>query len=74
VNDNPPEFVHTRHTINLPEDTEKGHKVVTMEAASRDVGENAIMTYSISAGNSQDLFSIDPDIGELVYEFIIINW
>lgn len=34
-----------------------------VEATSKDIGINAIMTYSIVGGNAHERFSINPDKG-----------
>ncbi|KAK3099997.1 hypothetical protein FSP39_013258 [Pinctada imbricata] len=62
-NDNPPEFVRTTYTADIKEDAPIGSRVVRVTATSKDIGENARMTYLITAGNNMGKFVIDQNRG-----------
>ena len=64
-NDNPPEF---KAEISLQEVSEQavvGDVIVQVEATDADLGTNAEISYSITAGNSDDVFEIDAAKGEI---------
>ena len=60
-NDNDPVFVNivSNQSVNIPETTPSGVVVVSLEATDADIGENAIIIYSITTGNEDDLFAIN---------------
>ncbi|XP_069130300.1 protocadherin Fat 1-like isoform X3 [Argopecten irradians] len=64
-NDNPPEFVRNSYSETLEENVKPGTWLTQVEATSKDIGQNAVMTYSIVAGNRQEKFSLNPDTGSL---------
>ncbi|KAM3624462.1 uncharacterized protein V6R79_023812 [Siganus canaliculatus] len=56
VNDNRPEFSSSSYVSSiLLKDAVKGKLLLTLSATDRDVGSNALITYSFSAGNSPHL-------------------
>ncbi|XP_064610099.1 protocadherin Fat 1-like isoform X2 [Liolophura sinensis] len=63
INDNPPEFELTSYSVSVQEDVPTGTAVVTVLATSRDVGINAVITYSIVAGNELGKFTVGPSTG-----------
>ncbi|XP_061184166.1 protocadherin Fat 1-like isoform X2 [Saccostrea echinata] len=62
-NDNPPEFVLSQYSAAVPENATVGTEVVKVLATSKDIGLNAKMTYSITAGNNNKKFVIDESEG-----------
>ncbi|XP_051869375.1 protocadherin gamma-C5-like [Pristis pectinata] len=67
-NDNPPVFDHEIYRSSLRENTPVGTLVIKVKANDLDEGVNAELTYSFSKLTSpriRELFSIDPDIGEI---------
>lgn len=64
-NDNPPEFVLSQYAASVPENATVGTEVVKVLATSRDIGLNAKMAYSITAGNKDMKFVIDKSEGEV---------
>lgn len=65
-NDNPPEFVLSQYTATVPENANVGTEVVKVLATSRDIGLNAEMAYTITAGNNNMKFVIDKSEGRHV--------
>ncbi|XP_041840144.1 protocadherin Fat 4 [Melanotaenia boesemani] len=53
VNDNRPEFSSSSYVSGiLLKDAEEGKLVLTLSASDKDIGNNSLITYSFSAGNS----------------------
>ncbi|XP_072119468.1 protocadherin Fat 3a isoform X1 [Mobula birostris] len=63
INDNPPVFGRRDYLTTVPEDIPRGTEVLTVYAASKDIGANAEITYSIRSGNEHGKFRIDPQEG-----------
>ncbi|XP_077398228.1 protocadherin Fat 3a isoform X4 [Festucalex cinctus] len=66
VNDNPPVFERRDQLVTIPEDVTAGTKMLTVYAASKDIGTNAEITYSIRSGNEHGKFSISSLSGAIV--------
>ncbi|XP_073469084.1 protocadherin Fat 3 isoform X2 [Aquarana catesbeiana] len=66
VNDNPPIFERRDYLITIPEDTATGTRVISVFAASKDIGTNAEITYSFRTGNEHGRFRINPKTGEIL--------
>lgn len=64
INDNPPVFERRDQSVTIPEDVVVGTKMLTVYAASKDIGTNAEITYSIRSGNEHGKFSIHSLSGE----------
>jgi protocadherin-16/23 len=66
VNDNAPVFVYSGAplTLDVPENANMA-TIHTVEASDDDIGDNGLLTYSITGGNVDDKFYIDPDTGQL---------
>nr|CDS34391.2 protocadherin 1 [Hymenolepis microstoma] len=67
-NDNSPVFVlpnNTANTLSVAISQTLGHKLADIIATDADEGDNGRVTYKIKAGNSLNLFSIDPQSGLL---------
>ncbi|XP_075544524.1 cadherin-related tumor suppressor fat [Dermacentor variabilis] len=63
VNDNAPTFVSVDAGI-LPEDSEKGHVVMRLEAVDADANANGQVTYELVDGD-KSLFAVDRTTGDL---------
>ncbi|XP_066522855.1 protocadherin Fat 3a isoform X2 [Hoplias malabaricus] len=63
INDNPPVFERRDYLATLPEDVAVATEVIRVYAASKDIGTNADIYYSIRSGNQQGHFSIDVHTG-----------
>ena len=64
VNDNPPVFERRDQLATIPEDVGVGTEVLRVYAASKDIGTNAEITYSIRSGNEHAKFHIHALTGE----------
>ena len=64
VNDNPPVFERRDQLATVPEDVGVGTEVLRVYAASKDIGTNAEITYSIRSGNEHAKFHIHTLTGE----------
>ena len=64
-NDNSPGFTTQVSPQNVSEGASVGDVIVQVEATDADLGTNADVSYSITAGNSDDLFEIDGETGEI---------
>lgn len=65
INDNPPVFEHRDQLATVPEDVIVGTEVMSVFAASKDIGTNAEITYGIRSGNEHRKFHIHPLTGKL---------
>lgn len=65
VNDHVPHFDSDAYFVSIPELSAMGSLVVVIAATDDDIGVNANLTYSISAGDPEEKFSIDPVTGEV---------
>ncbi|XP_077155160.1 cadherin-24 isoform X2 [Ranitomeya variabilis] len=61
VNDNPPKFPQTLYQFTVLEDTAPGSVIGRLRAHDPDIGENAVMSYSILDGDAGDTFSVMSD-------------
>lgn len=66
INDNPPVFERRDQLATVPEDMGVGTEVLRIYAASKDIGTNAEITYSIRSGNDHGKFHIHPLTGEYI--------
>ncbi|CDS38314.1 protocadherin 1 [Echinococcus multilocularis] len=67
-NDNSPVFIlpnATANALTVAVSQTLGHKLAVIIASDADEGDNGRITYKIKAGNSLNLFSIDPQSGLL---------
>ncbi|XP_036391985.1 protocadherin Fat 3a [Megalops cyprinoides] len=65
INDNPPVFERRDYLATVPEDVALGMEVLRVYAASKDIGTNAEIYYSIRSGNEQGKFQIDLVTGAI---------
>ncbi|KAG9486971.1 hypothetical protein GDO78_007043 [Eleutherodactylus coqui] len=61
VNDNPPKFPQNLYQFTVLEDTAPGSVIGRLRAHDPDIGENAVMSYSIVDGDAGDTFSVMAD-------------
>ncbi|XP_062417297.1 protocadherin Fat 3a [Pungitius pungitius] len=66
INDNPPVFERRDQLATVPEDMGVETEVLRIYAASKDIGTNAEITYSIRSGNEHGKFHIDPLTGAIL--------
>lgn len=69
VNDNPPSILFPtpgNDTIQAPVAAPLGQLIGTVRATDPDSGENARLTFSISAGNDLELFNINSHTGDVI--------
>ncbi|XP_078140221.1 protocadherin Fat 3a isoform X1 [Centroberyx gerrardi] len=66
INDNPPVFERRDQLATVPEDVGPGTEVLRVYAASKDIGTNAEITYSIRSGNEHGKFHIHPLTGAIL--------
>ncbi|KAJ8410896.1 hypothetical protein AAFF_G00188530 [Aldrovandia affinis] len=66
VNDNPPVFERRDYLATVPEDVALGMEVLRVYAASKDIGTNAEIYYSIRSGNERGNFQIDLMMGTIM--------
>ncbi|XP_014832946.1 PREDICTED: cadherin-23-like [Poecilia mexicana] len=65
VNDNKPEFSSSSYeTSTLVKEAEKGKLLLTLRATDKDTGNNSLITYSFSEGDSPHL-ALDSETGEV---------
>ena len=65
INDNSPKFYSLSEKTSVMENSEVGAIVLKVNATDRDLGVNAKLKYSITKGNDENKFNIDPNTGEL---------
>ncbi|UYV60172.1 FAT1, partial [Cordylochernes scorpioides] len=65
VNDNPPEFVRARYSATVAESAPVGTEILRVLAASRDIGPNADISYSVVAGDPRLHFAIHLKTGAI---------
>ncbi|KAH9509759.1 hypothetical protein Btru_044434 [Bulinus truncatus] len=63
-NDNPPVFIALPNVI-IPEDVTVGSKLATVKATDRDSGDNGVVLFTITKGNNDTHFTIDPWNGDI---------
>ena len=54
------------NTIHIPNTLTRGEIVTYIHADDNDIGQNAHLTYSIVAGNQEDFFLIDSNLGAIL--------
>ncbi|XP_077999586.1 cadherin-23-like [Glandiceps talaboti] len=66
INDNDPVFEGLPYHVTVSEDIAINSSIYTVSATDNDADQNAHITYSITNGNTDDVFYIDPLSGELM--------
>ena len=79
VNEFAPQFSESNYTVEIDENEPYGYTVFQVNATYQDTGDNAIIVYSITAGNSSGLFEIQSETGIITvakpidYEYIMYH-
>ncbi|XP_068628013.1 fat-like cadherin-related tumor suppressor homolog [Battus philenor] len=60
-----PEFVDFPVEVKVNESVALGTSLVRLHARDRDLGYNGLLVYSVSGGDADSAFRIDPDTGDL---------
>ncbi|XP_055376378.1 cadherin-related tumor suppressor [Condylostylus longicornis] len=63
TNDNPPTFSEAVYSFDVPENAVRGYQVGKIIATDRDLGDNAIITYSVISDWANDVFNLHPQTG-----------
>ncbi|KAG8454113.1 hypothetical protein GDO86_000669 [Hymenochirus boettgeri] len=64
VNDNKPTFALNHHFITILESAPTGTDILLVNCSDPDAGQNGVIRYSLSGGNSQ--FTINPSTGQII--------
>ena len=62
MNDQVPVFSQEQYEVNVTENTEAGTALVTVSARDDDIGENAVLAYSVDSGS---VVSVNSETGEV---------
>uniref|UniRef100_A0A1A9UMV0 Cadherin domain-containing protein n=1 Tax=Glossina austeni TaxID=7395 RepID=A0A1A9UMV0_GLOAU len=63
TNDNPPVFDVPVYSFDIPENAPRGYQVGVIAAADPDLGNNAVVTYTVISDWANDVFSLNPQTG-----------
>lgn len=63
TNDNPPAFAEPAYSFDIPENAPRGYQVGIINAIDPDVGNNAIVSYTVISDWGNDVFSLNPQTG-----------
>ncbi|CAH1174192.1 unnamed protein product [Phaedon cochleariae] len=63
TNDNPPAFLESAYSFDVPENAARGSRVGQIQAVDPDLGVNAQLTYSVVSDWANDVFSLNPQTG-----------
>lgn len=61
ANDNAPVFIPKEYKKKVPENLPVGEEVLRVTAIDEDSGTNGNITFAITGGNEDDIFTIEPD-------------
>jgi len=65
VNDNSPVFSQSLFTVVVSESLPVDSRFLNVTASDADIGDNALLTWSIMSGNTGDVMAIEPSTGRL---------
>ena len=65
INDNSPVFTKLAFTVSVLESLPIGSRFLNVTASDADLGENALLTFSIMSGNIGNVMGIEPSNGTL---------
>lgn len=65
INDNTPVFSESIFTVTVSESLPVGSRFLNVTASDADIGDNALLTWSIMSGNTGDVMAIEPSTGKL---------
>lgn len=63
TNDNPPAFLESAYSFDIPENAVRGSRVGQVRAVDPDLGINAQLTYTVISDWANDVFSLNPQSG-----------
>lgn len=63
TNDNPPAFLESAYSFDIPENAPRGSRVGQVKATDPDLGINAHLTYTVISDWANDVFSLNPQTG-----------
>lgn len=63
TNDNPPAFLESAYSFDIPENAVRGSRVGQVKAVDPDLGVNAQLTYTVISDWANDVFSLNPQSG-----------
>ncbi|XP_006812461.1 protocadherin Fat 4-like [Saccoglossus kowalevskii] len=61
INDHSPVFVQTRYQTDIIESISRNTQFFQVSATDQDLGQNGLVTYSVTQGNTENKFGIFPD-------------
>ena len=65
INDNSPQFTKPAFSVIVSESLPTGSRFLNITATDADIGDNALLTYSIKSGNTGNVMAIEPSSGTL---------
>uniref|UniRef100_A0A1I8PJD7 Cadherin-related tumor suppressor n=1 Tax=Stomoxys calcitrans TaxID=35570 RepID=A0A1I8PJD7_STOCA len=65
TNDNPPAFDVPVYSFDIPENAPRGYQVGIITATDPDLGNNAVVTYTVISEWANDVFTLNPQTGVL---------
>ncbi|XP_077999715.1 cadherin-23-like [Glandiceps talaboti] len=71
INDNDPEFINLPNDTSILENATVNSEVFTAYATDADIGNHAVITYSITAGNIDDVFDIREETGVIFVKGVL---
>lgn len=63
TNDNPPIFDEPVYSFDIPENAPRGYQVGIIAATDPDLGDNALVSYTVISDWANDVFSLNPQTG-----------
>ncbi|KAL3880278.1 hypothetical protein ACJMK2_032527 [Sinanodonta woodiana] len=76
MNDNEPIFIfptNDNNTVRVEMTTLPNTVIATITASDNDIGINKRITYAIEAGNTNNIFQVDNDTGDIVLSKIVLE-
>lgn len=70
INDNDPVFDPVNYTVSLYENSPEGTPLVNVTATDADSGQNARISYTITAGDPFSVFTVDTQVSLNMFAFV----
>ena len=70
INDNDPVFDPVNYTVSLYENSPEGTPMVNVTATDADNGQNARISYTITAGDPFSVFTVDTQVSLYMLAFV----
>lgn len=70
INDNDPVFDPVNYTVSLYENSPEGTPLVNVTATDADSGQNARISYTITAGDPFSVFTVDTQVSLYMFAFV----